>query len=116
MAWSEGVKSDKNDKKGVFVTQIDNNDYIEVKAVNFEKNAKKIQISAASITGGKIEIHLDDKEGKLIGVCNIESTGDVNTWKEFNAKVEKVNGLHNVFFVFKGNEKSMFNLDWWTFK
>lgn len=116
MAWSEGVKSDKNDKKGVFVTQIDNNDYIEVKAVNFEKIPKKFQVSAASVTGGKIEIRLDDKEGKLIGVCDIESTGNLNIWKEFMSKVEKVNGLHNVFFVFKGNEKSMFNIDWWRFK
>ncbi|WP_348823136.1 glycoside hydrolase family 43 protein [Flavobacterium aestuarii] len=116
MAWSEGVKSDKNDKKGVFVTQIDNNDYIEVKAVNFEKSAKNFHVSAASLSGGKIEIRLDNKEGKLLGVCDIKSTGDLNTWKEFKTKVEKIKGLHNVFFVFKGNGKSIFNLDWWRFE
>lgn len=116
MAWSEGIKSDKNDKTGVFVTQIDNNDYIEVKAVNFEKSAKNFRVSAASVVGGKIEIRLDDKEGKLLGICDIKSTGNLNTWKEFKTKVEKVNGLHNVFFVFKGNGKSIFNLDWWRFE
>ncbi|MBF4470558.1 glycoside hydrolase family 43 protein [Flavobacterium sp. HJJ] len=116
MAWSEGVKSDATNEKGVFVTKIDNNDYIDIQAVNFDKEPKSFQVSASSILGGKIEIHLDTKEGELLGVCVIKSTGDLNTWKEFNAKVKKVKGLHNLFFVFKGNEKSMFNLDWWLFE
>lgn len=116
MAWSEGVKSAKNDKIGVFVNQIDNNDYIEVQAVDFNKGAKSFQVSAASITGGKIEIHLDTKEGELLGVCDIKSTGDLNTWKEYKTKVKKVTGVHNVVFVFKGDGASLFNLDWWIFK
>jgi len=116
MAWSEGVKSDKNDKIGVFVNQIDNNDYIEVQAVNFNKGAKSFQVSAASLIGGKIEIRLNDKEGELLGVCDIKSTGDLNGWKEFKTKVKKVTGVHNVVFVFKGDGASLFNLDWWMFK
>ncbi|WP_281635680.1 glycoside hydrolase family 43 protein [Flavobacterium marginilacus] len=116
MAWSEGVKSDAINEKGVFVTKIDNDDYIDIQSVNFDKEPKSFQVSASSILGGKIEIHLDTKEGELLGVCVIKSTGDLNTWKEFNAKVKKVKGLHNLFFVFKGNEKSMFNLDWWLFE
>jgi hypothetical protein len=115
MAWSEGVKSDKNNKTGVFITQIDNNDFIEVRAVNFEKAAKSFQISAASVAGGKIEIHLDNKEGELIGTCDIKNTGNLDVWKVFKSKVKKVTGLHTVFLVFKGNEK-MFNLDWWKFE
>ena len=68
------------------------------------------------MTGGTIEIHLDTKEGELLGVCDIKSTGDLNTWKEFQTKVKKVKGMHNVFFVFKGNGASLFNFDWWMFK
>lgn len=115
IAWSEGVKSDKKEK-GVFITQIDNKDYIEVKAVNFKKTAKTFLVNASSESGGQIEIRLDSKEGKLLGICDIKNTGSFNTWKDFTCKVEKVKGLHTVFFVFKGQGKSMFNLDWWTFK
>lgn len=115
IAWSEGVKSDKNAKKGVFITQIDNNDYIEVKAVNFKKSPKTFLVNASSVSGGKIEIHLDDKDGTLLGVCDIKNTGSLDNWKDFTCKVNKIKGLHNIFFVFKG-EKSMFNLDWWIFK
>ncbi|WP_343706606.1 glycoside hydrolase family 43 protein [Flavobacterium sp.] len=115
IAWSEGVKSDKNAEKGVFITQIDNNDYIEVKAVNFKKSPKEFLVNASSVLGGKIEIHLDDKDGPLLGVCDIKNTGSLDNWKDFTCKVKKVKGLHNIFFVFKG-EKSMFILDWWIFK
>ena len=116
IAWSEGVKSDKKDQKGVFITQIDHNDYIEVKAVNFKKSPKEFLVNASSVLGGRIEIHLDDKDGALLGVCDIKNTGSANNWKDFACKVKNVKGLHNVFFVFKGEGKSMFNLDWWTFK
>lgn len=116
MAWSEGVKSDKNDKTGVFVNQIDNNDYIEVQAVDFNKGAKSFQVSATSLIGGKIEIRLNDKEGELLGICDIKGTGDLNSWKEFKTKVKKVTGVHNVVFVFKGDGASLFNLDWWMFQ
>lgn len=115
IAWSEGVKSDKNAEKRVFITQIDNNDYIEVKAVNFKKSPKTFLVNASSVSGGKIEIHLDDKDGTLLGVCDIKNTGSLDNWIDFTCKVNKIKGLHNIFFVFKG-EKSMFNLDWWIFK
>ncbi|MDA6070641.1 glycoside hydrolase family 43 protein [Flavobacterium sp. AC] len=115
MAWSEGLKSDINSEKGVFVTQISNNNFIEVQAVDFNRTAKKFEANAASIKGGKIEIRLDNKEGQIIGVCEIGSTGNLNTWKEFQCSVKKVKGLHSVFFIFKGNGESLFNLDWWKF-
>lgn len=116
MAWSEGVKSEKKNQKEVFVTKIDNNDFIEVREVDFNSEAKKFEVTAASLKGGKIEIRLDDKNGQLIGICDIRSTGGLSTWKEFQCKVKKIKGVHAVFFVFKGDGESLFNLDWWKFK
>jgi len=116
MAWSEGLKTEKNIPKEVFVTKIDNNDYIEVREVDFNAGAKKFKVTAASLKGGKIEIRLDDKDGQVIGVCDVGNTGDLNTWKEFECKVKKTKGVHNLFLVFKGNGESLFNLDWWKFK
>lgn len=116
MAWSEEVKSEKNIQKEVFVTKIDNNDYIEVREVDFNAGAKKFKVTAASLKGGKIEIRLNDKDGQVIGVCDVGHTGDLNTWKEFECKVKKTKGVHTLFLVFKGNGESLFNLDWWKFK
>ena len=116
MAWSEGVKSEKNTETGVYITNINTNDFIEVQSVDFGNGAKKFEAIAASMNSGIIEIYIDSKEGTPIGVCQINNTGSWNTWKTFTTKVKITKGVHNVFFVFKGTtEDELLNLDAWKF-
>lgn len=116
MAWSEGVKSKKNDKTGIYVTNINANDFIEVRSVDFGNGAKSFEAIAASMNSGTIEIYIDNKEGTPIGVCQINNTGGWNTLKTFKTKIKKTKGIHNVFFVFKGTpESELLNLDAWKF-
>jgi arabinoxylan arabinofuranohydrolase len=117
IAWSEGVKTSKSDMVGVYLTQIQAGDYIQVRGVDFAKGAKAFEISAAGITGGKIQIRLDDKKGTIIGTCDITTTGGLDNWKLFKTKISKVKGTHDLFFVFDGaaNQENIFNLNYWKF-
>ncbi len=129
IAFSEGVKTDQATEwenespwnKGrkiaerFFVTSINNGDYTMVKGVNFSKGAAAIELSVASINGGKIELHLDSLKGPLVGTINIPQTGESDLWRTHNAPVKNVNGIHDLYFVFKG-EKDLFNFDWWRLK
>lgn len=115
MAWSKGVKADKNKESGVYVTQIHNGDFIQLRGVDFAKGAKKIELIAASLNGGTIEIRLDTVDGDIIGTSKIENTGGGQNWKTFKTKVKKVNGVHDLFFVFKGEQGELFNFDAWKF-
>ena len=115
IAWSEGVKTKGDSKNGVYVSLINNGDYIKLRSVDFAKGAIKMEAIAASITGGKIEIRLDTKDGQLIGVCEIENSGSVDSWKTFTTMVEKVEGIHDLYFVFKGKKGELFNFDAWQF-
>src|SRR5699024_8450533 len=58
IAWSEGLKTAGNTKDGgVYVTNIENGDYLKVRSVDFGKGAKSIEAGVASASnGGKIEI------------------------------------------------------------
>src|SRR5688500_8235491 len=76
IAWSEGLKTLKSDQVGMYVTSVHNNDYIQVKAVDFKKGAKIFEMIAASSTGGKVEIRLDDRNGTLLGVCEVGNSDD----------------------------------------
>lgn len=116
MAWSQGLKTAKDDKSGMYVTSIHNRDFLQVKAVDFGKGAKTFEVRAATITKGKIEIRLDDLDGTLLGVCDISNTGGWNTWKTFVTDVEKVGGVHDLYLVFRGGDGEMFNMDYWRFK
>jgi len=115
MAWEEGIETSGNSTTGIYVTEISNGDYIKVRNVEFKKGAAFFYASVASVSGGEIEIHLDSASGSLVGVCDVKNTGGLQVWASMSAKVSKVKGLHDVYFVFKGAEGNLFNFDWWRF-
>jgi len=117
IAFSEGLKTVSNNKYDVYVTKIDNGDYIKVRSIDFGNGAKIFEASvAAGSNGGKIEIHLDNIEGELLGVCDVKSTGGLQNWTVQTCKLKKTKGVHDLYFVFKGEKEDLFNFDWWQFK
>ena len=117
IAWEEGIETASDSKTGVYVTDIDNSDYIKVRSVDFGKGAKSFEANLASASkGGKIEIHIDSLSGSLLGTCIVQSTGDWHKWISKSCKVIKTQGVHDVYFVFKGGEGKLLNFDYWKFK
>ena len=128
MAYSEGVKTefatewerniswDKGTKIAdrFFVTSIHNGDYTKVQGVDFGKGATSVEMSIASLYGGKIEIRTDKIDGSVIGIVNVSTNAEGEVWKTISAPVKNAKGVHDLFFVFKG-EKDLFNFDWWQF-
>lgn len=116
MAFSSGVKTQKDSRTGVYVSDINNGDFIKVRSVDFGKGAKSFEASVASASeGGSIEIRLGSADGTLIGVCKVDNSQGWQQWKQALAKVKKRKGVHDVYFVFKGSEGHLFNFDWWAF-
>ena len=116
IAWEGGIETANDKKTGVYVTDISNGDYIKVRSIDFGKGANKFEASVASAsTGGKIEIHVDGKSGGLLGILEVKNTDDNQTWKTLSCKLNKIKGVHDLYFVFKGGEGNLFNFDWWTF-
>jgi hypothetical protein len=114
IAWSEGLKTAGNSQEGVYVTKIENGDYLKVRNVDFGKGAKTFEASVASFSqGGKIEIRLSNPYGELIGTIDVENTGGWLKWATVKSNIKKINGVHDICFVFKGSEGELFNFDWW---
>lgn len=67
--------------------------------------------------GGKIELHIDAPDGRLIAVAEVpsgQSAGNLNGWKQIKSRVEPTTGVHDLYFVFTGPGASggyAFNLD-----
>ena len=117
IGWEEGIETAKDEKAGVYVTDISNGDYIKVRSVDFGKGAKSFEANVASATdGGSIEIHVDRPTGTLLGTCIVKSTGGVTNWAVQSCKVNKIKGVHDIYFVFKGGAGDLFNFDWWKLK
>ena len=137
MAFSRGVKTEQNDKAGVYVTDIHNGDYIKLQNVDFGLLPPRTFTArvASGLRGGKIELRLDSLGGTLLGTLEVPATGGWEQWKtitidlaplsspEEEAKVSldvswgALKGTHDLFFAFTGRKgPKLFNFDWWEMR
>jgi hypothetical protein len=128
IAFSEGVKTEQRTEwerdspwnKGkkimdrIYVTSIHHGDYIKVRGVDFSKGASSVDVHVASLRGGKIELHADTINGPLLATVTIGTSGEGDIWKTIQTPVKNIKGVHDLFFVFRG-EKDLFQFDWWRF-
>jgi hypothetical protein len=116
IAWESGVKTKKSSSNNIYVTDINNGDYIKVRGVDFGKGAKSFEASVASASrGGKIEIHEDSITGILLGVCPVKTNGGWQDWRVQSCKVKNAKGIHDLYFVFRDGQSNLFNFRWWKF-
>ena len=117
IAWESGIKTAKGDAGGIYVTDINNGDYIRVCAVDFgNKGASKFLASVASATkGGAIELRLDSETGPLIGTLKVKPTGGLDKWKTQSCRVRGAKGVHDLYLKFTGGDGPLLNFDWWQF-
>lgn len=141
---------------GVVVTDIDNDDYIRVRNIDFgnegpiglkvnvacgtgkalpdpyldwngtefvnaKTGVKKEYNPDADTVGGSIEVWIDyndEAAKKLIGTIEVTNTGGTNEYAEKRIDIrEKVTGVHDMTFVFKGDDGiKLFNFDTWQFE
>ena len=123
IAWSAGIAvepliSSSSDKvANRVVTALTDGSWIGLSGVDFgNPGASKISVS---VGGGDvpsvIELRLDQPDGKLIGTVNVAAGLGGNT-AELSAKVEGAEGLHDLYFVFRGEgEKKLLQLSSWQF-
>lgn len=118
IAWAEGVETtmDSINNQGIYVTDISNGNYVKVRAIDFKKGAKQMEVHVAAVNGGRIEIYLDSLAGNLLGTCEVNGNGSSQTWSTVVAAVKKVKGVHDVYFVFKGGDGNLFDFNWWRIK
>ena len=121
MAWSVGLKTEQNDNTGVYVSDINNGDYIKVREVDFGSQPPKAfrAMAASTLQGGRVEVRLDSLGAAPIATLNVPHTGGWEAWKEVRTDIAPANapsGKHDVYFTFAGNKGAkLFNFDWWKF-
>jgi len=49
-----------------------------------------------------------------LGTVNVNTSGEGDVWRIVSSPINNIKGVHDLFFVFKG-EKDLFNFDWWKF-
>jgi hypothetical protein len=122
IAWAQKCKTDQNAKTGVFVSDIRIGGYTKVRSVDFGTVSPKTFTAslATGLDGGILEVYADSIGGPKLATINVSRTGGWETWKAFTAPVsEKIIGVHDLYFSFKGQNltagRLLFNFDYWMF-
>jgi hypothetical protein len=130
MAWGYGLKSAKmgientgvikdmpysTGKKNMYIFDINDDEYIRVRGVDFgAKGAKQFAVTAAATGSCRITLRVDAADGPVIGTLNVKSTGSVETYRQLKTKVSNATGVHDLYICFDQAQGDV-RLDWWQF-
>lgn len=121
ICYAKGIKTERCSSGGMNVCNINNDDYILVKGVDFGSGASSFEAMIASgADGGSIELRIGAPDGKfpggkLIGTCSFSGTGGWQTWNTASCEISGAEGKHDLYLIFKGGDGDLFNFDWWRF-
>ena len=130
MAWGYGLKSAKmgikntgvvadmptsTGQRNMYIYDLNDGEFIKLRGVDFGQGAKSFAVTAAATAGCTVTLRLDSQDGPVIGTVTITSTGSVEKYKSFKAKVTNASGVHDLYLCFNRTSGDT-RLDWWQFK
>ena len=110
MAWSWGVKTDRQAGFDHYVTQIHNGDWIKVREVDFGQDGpSEIEIQTLKFnTPAVVEFYIDSLVGDPFASFDVRASGAMKT-----SLARPVTGRHDVYILFRGGDEQFFDFDWW---
>ena len=107
MANSYGLKTDRQAGKDHWLTRIYNGSWQTLRSVDFGNGANSITVCVRGKSGGTMEFRVGDK---VIATINVSSNKE---WHNISASVEKINGVHDLTILYRGDDEELFEFDWW---
>jgi cytochrome c len=95
------------------VTGMGNNEYISFKNLDLKEVNKLTFSYYANNASGKLEVRLDNKNGKSIGSLAL-NPGTDNKWQEGSMPLSGSDGKHDLYIVYvaEGGQEGSVNLNW----
>jgi hypothetical protein len=93
---------------------INNEDNVAYKYIDFKEGIRSFTVNAKAINGGRISICLDQPWHKEVGSIDIPE-GDGKTWQEYTGEIKDIEGVHALWINFYGEGEDLFSLDWIQF-
>ena len=130
MAWGYGLKTAKmgiqntgvvadmphsTGRRNMYVYDIDNGEYIQLRGVDFAEGASAFSITAAAEGSLTVTLRLDSPHGPAIGTVAISSTGGSDNYRAFTTNISNATGVHDLYLCFSQVQGDV-HLDWWQFE
>lgn len=123
LAWSAGISVEHFtviDEDGpsdkLVITNIHDGDWIAAANADFSYGASSIVAWVIGTSAGEIEIRMDTPNGDLLGTLVVPHTEAVERWEVISAELSNVQGIHDIYFVFRGESgHKLFQFGAWQF-
>ena len=100
-------------RRNMYVYDLDDGEYIRLRGVDFgSQGARKFSIAAAATGMGTVTLHLDSQDGPVIGTAIVRSTGSLEKYRQFAAKLTGATGVHDLYLCFDAVQGDV-RLDYW---
>lgn len=113
MASCWGLKTDRKDGKDHYVTSVHNGDWIRLREVELgEEGPGMVTLQVLNFQNpGRVEFYLDNIGGAPLAKVEVTAENPLRT-----AFIKtKATGRHDLYILFRGADKELFDLDWWKF-
>ena len=117
-AQCSGLKVDRNPGKDHFVTSIHDGDWIRVRSVDFKDCGQKavVVVVGEQKGNGTIEFYTDNMEGEPFCKVPVNRDNAGFPTAAFTYLIDTdVQGVHDVYIVFRCETPEPFTFDWWQF-
>jgi hypothetical protein len=105
-AEKSGMNTAPSSEGGRCLGWIEDSHWARYENVDFGSGAMRVEIRAASCTGGgAIELRLDKPDGVLLGTCQVADTGDWQAWRSFDATIKPTSGKRTICLVFRSTRR-----------
>lgn len=101
-----------------YLTNIHDGDWACVKYYMLKKELREFKIWASNVGYScEVEVHIDNEDGKIISVVQVERTDGNFDFVEFSGRLQvSLEGRHAIYLVFKGGVGKLLNLKDFQFK
>ncbi len=69
----------------------------------------------SSVAGGTLDIVLDSPDGTVAGTLPIAPTADLQTYTFQTCEIADIDGIRDVYLVYRGAEEGICQVDWFSF-
>ena len=111
--YQSGIDLENCSEGGSDVAYIENGDYIGFKGIDLTGGESIDFRIGSNGAAAALEVRIDSPDGTRIGKMDVKGTGGWQKWETQNCPIEATSGVHDLYFVFTGDEGYLYNLNWW---
>jgi len=100
---------------GQDISGLNDGDYTVYPGIDLTNAVTFVARVASSTSGGTLSVYLDNLKTPVVGTCTVPVTGGDQTWVDVSCTLTGATGTHDVYLLYNGTGKGLFNVEWFAF-